>query len=156
MNPEDLSAELRALLAAADPVPDAAMAAARAAIGWRDVDSELAALVSDTAADQELAHVRGGPPRILLFRAGDLTVDLEVSADRGQAGQETVRLLGQLDPPGAAAVIVQSAAGSVHATADDQGRFSVQAPAGERLRVVIEPGEAGPASARAVTEWFRP
>lgn len=154
MNPDDLSAELTALLAAADPVPDVAMAAARAAIGWRDVDSELAALVSDTAAGQQLAHLRGGQPRMLMFRAGDLSVDVEVSSDQGPAGQEIVRLLGQLDPPCAAEVIVQSAAGAVHASADDHGRFSMQAPPGERLRLVIDRGEA--ADARAVTEWFRP
>lgn len=148
MSNEEIEARLQSMLAAVDPVPDAALQAAYAAIGWRNIDSELAQLTSDTAAEPELAHVRGRPPRLLTFRSGDLTIELEVSADNG-----VLRLLGQLDPPQAAAVTVQFAANSVTTQADARGRFSVAAAAGEWVRVVVGPRTAG--GERATTEWFR-
>jgi hypothetical protein len=145
VNNEDLESGLRSLLAAVDPVPPAALRAAYAAIGWRTIDAELAQLTSDTAAGRELAHVRGQPPRLLTFRSGELTIELEISADEG-----TVRLLGQLDPPRAATVTVQSAGGSVTTEADERGRFSANAAASEWMRVVVGPRGAG--SEGATTE----
>jgi hypothetical protein len=144
---EELETRLQSMFAAIDPVPGPALQAARAAIGWRNIDTELAQLTSDTAAEPGLAHVRGQPPRLLTFRSGDLTIELEVSADHGQ-----LRLLGQLDPPQPANVTVQSAANSVTAQADARGRFSLDAAADEWVRVVIEPLAGGE---RATTEWFR-
>jgi hypothetical protein len=147
---EELEASLQSLLAAIDPVPDAALQAAYSAIGWRNIDSELAQLTSDTAAEPELAHVRGRPPRLLTFRSGELTIALEVSVDNG-----VLRLLGQLDPPRAATVTVQSATSSVTTQADARGRFSVDAAAGEWMRVVVGPQGEGAGGERATTEWFR-
>ena len=149
MSNDDLGAALHSLLAAVDPVPEAARQAANSAIGWRNLDSELAQLTSDTAAERDLAHLRGQPPRLLTFRSGATTIDLEVSTDNG-----AVRLLGQLDPAAAATVTVQSAAGSVTAEADARGRFSVDAAADERMRVVVDFRDDG--LPRATTEWFRP
>jgi hypothetical protein len=149
VNDDDLGAALHSLLAAVDPVPEAAMQAAYAAIGWRDLDSQLARLTSDTAGERELVHLRGQPPRLLTFRSGSTTIDLEISAQDG-----TVRLLGQLDPPVAATVAVQSAAGQETAVvADAHGRFSADGLPDERMRVIVDFTEDS--RERAATEWFR-
>jgi hypothetical protein len=145
---DDLGAALHSMLAAVDPVPEAALQAAFAAIGWRDLDSALAQLTADTAAERELIHLRGQPPRLLTFRSGETTIDLEVSTD-----DDGVRLLGQLDPPMAATVTVQSATGSTTTQADARGRFSLDALADERMHVVVDLSDDG--RERVTTEWFQ-
>lgn len=147
MTPDDLGAELTAMLAEADPVPELAMRAAFAAIEWRDLDSELAALTSDLQPGRELEHARGEASRLLVFRTGDLIIEMEVSDAGGH-----LRLLGQLDPPGPATITVQSASGSVRTRADSHGRFKLDPIPAERVRVAAEPD----GGSRAVTEWFRP
>jgi hypothetical protein len=143
---DDLGAVLRSLFAAADPVPPAALRAASSAIGWRHLDRELARLTSDTT-ERELAHVRGRPPRLLSFSSGTTTIELELSA-----GDGTVKLLGQLDPPVAAGVTAESAAGTVTARADDRGRFRLEAAASTWLRLAVDP--PGDGGQRLITEWF--
>jgi hypothetical protein len=142
--------ELRGLLAGADPVPDAVDAYARAALGWRSVDSELAELVYDSAADgEQLAAVRSGwAARTLSFEAGGIGVELEVSRD-GAA----LTLMGQLLPPQAADVEIRHGGDVSAVEADALGRFSAQGitpgPVSLRCRVRVPP------HAPAVeTEWL--
>ena len=94
---DTVEAALRVVLTAVDRVPEAALAAANAAIGWRDLDAELALFAVESGL--ELSHLRGGQPRLLTFRVGQRIIELEVSSVAGIA-----RLLGQLDPPGEATV----------------------------------------------------
>jgi hypothetical protein len=145
MSEEGVAAALRAVFAAVDRIPATAVEAANAAIGWRDLDAELARLESD--AGLEVSFLRGGQPRLLTFRSGPLIIELEVSADGAGA-----RLLGQLDPPRAAAVTIESEAWSHRTHADDQGRFSAAGLGPDRMRVVVSGGEGE----RTATEWFRP
>jgi hypothetical protein len=91
MNRDDdddaLLARLRAISAQTDAVPDAVLAAARAAIETRNLDNELATLIADSAAttpDQAFEAVRRGPPgsvaeRLLSFEGGGVQVELEVA-----------------------------------------------------------------------------
>ena len=72
---ERLADELRALVAPSTPCPAEVEAFAKAALGWRRLDADLAELLSDSALEAEalagvrgggrhaLAHVRGGRPR---------------------------------------------------------------------------------------------
>jgi hypothetical protein len=146
MSEEDLGSALRDLLATVDRVPGAALQAANAAIGWRDLDADLARLTAQSGL--ELTHLRGGQPRLLSFRSGELIIELEVSADGGVA-----RLLGQLDPPQEAEVTVESAAEVRGARSDRHGRFSVDDLTADWLRVIVVP--AGVGARRSATEWFR-
>jgi hypothetical protein len=60
-------------------VPGPVTEAAKAAIGWRRIDAELAELLSDSAVDAELlAGVRGAGTRArsVSFGAGELTIQL--------------------------------------------------------------------------------
>ena len=69
--------ELRRVFAAIDPVPEPVQVAARAAIDWRNIDAEPAALVSDSIVDESPPDARGASePRMLTFEAPDLTIEL--------------------------------------------------------------------------------
>ncbi|MGN6333666.1 MAG: hypothetical protein ACTHOD_18780 [Motilibacteraceae bacterium] len=131
--------------ALADPVPEAVLGAARAALGWRTLDAELAALVEDSA-ERPLAGVRGDGPRLLTFEADDTAVVVEVSAVGGAR-----RLLGQLVEPRSARIEVRHPGGTTTVDADDLGRFTAgQIPAGP-VSIVCR---FGPPSARVVaTTW---
>jgi hypothetical protein len=145
MNHDELGAALRRLLADADPLPPAALESAKAALGWRDMDAQLARLLS--VPDKELSSLRGHP-RLLSFTTGQVVIDVEVSSDDG-----TARLLGQLEPAGEAEIIIESAAEARVVGADSHGRFSADGLPDSWLRVVVTAGD--PASQRTVTEWFR-
>src|SRR5690348_2496763 len=94
---EPLMAELRAFFAEVDPVPPLVTETAKASLGWRRLDADLAELLSDSALEEEtFAGARGGgaPVRAVTFSSGVLTIDIEVHVDdRGRT------LLGQLSPP---------------------------------------------------------
>src|SRR5215468_8608540 len=96
---EELGDALRAMFVATDPVPPAALAAAKAALAWRDIDAELAELTRDSLTAPPLASVRGTPPRLLTFTTETVTIDLEVTDETG-----LVRMLGQLSPANSAEV----------------------------------------------------
>lgn len=116
---EDLLNELRMLAAAVDPVPPAAVAAARSAIAWRTMDAELAELVADTSVEPQLAGVRGAAaPALLTFEAPGLAVEVEVT-EEGRSR----RFLGQLVPPGPGEVEIRHGGGRVTVAADEVGRF---------------------------------
>lgn len=134
--------ELRRVVTEIDPVPPEVTAFAKAALGWRRVDAELAELLADSALDAEaLAGVRGGPARAraVTFGAAELTIEVEIEpVDVGLV------LLGQLAPPRAAAVEAQRDDGSVAAAgeADTFGRFRIELAAGGRIRLRIVSGDA--------------
>jgi hypothetical protein len=144
MSHEDLEGALRGLFRDVDRVSSAAREAANAAFGWRSVNAELARLTADSG--RELAHLRGGPPRLLTFAVDRLLIELEVSPGDGPA------LIGQLDPPQAAEVTVEAAAGPRTTRADEHGRFLVPDLAGSWTRVVVTPADQG--TGPVVTEWF--
>lgn len=127
-----LLGELRGLLSRLDPVPRELADQARRAFCWRTVDAELAELSFDSLVDRELdlaVRAAGDPalePRMLGFGAvvdgADLAIDVEVGAS--PAG---VSLVGQLWPPGAATVEVQTGAGeAAMVPVDELGRFLVE------------------------------
>lgn len=120
--PDDrLVNELRELLGRVERPPERVVEAGKAAYAWRTVDAELAALTGDSLLDQPVG-VRGAPgPRLLAFEAGDLQIEVEVSA----AGMER-RLHGQLLPGQPARIELRQEGATRTAEADDLGRFAVR------------------------------
>lgn len=117
-----------------DPVPALAYELGRAAFELRRLDSELAELVRDSAAETEsMAGVRGElNVRLLSFEAADICIDLQVVP---QAARRS--LLGQVAGV-VAQVRVESAEGVVPVEVDPHGRFQVDdLPAG-RLRLHVD------------------
>ena len=143
---ELLLVELQGLIGRLDAVPEDVDEAARAAYTWRTIDAELAELTRDSLLESEPAGVRGGDgARLLSFESARLSVELEI-ADLGRAGR---RLVGQLVPPGPAAIVVDHAGGRVDAEADELGRFVIDGlrPGPARVRCRVADG------AEIETEW---
>jgi hypothetical protein len=152
-NPEaqddPLLAELRRLAGAIDPVPEQVTAYARAALGWRRIDAELAELLVDSQLESSsTTRSVSESERTLTFRASDLDVDVEL-----QLGDDEVTLLGQLAPATAAEVEAQRDDGSIAATAraDDLGRFRLSLEPGSRIRLVVR---RDPPTPPVETSWI--
>jgi hypothetical protein len=149
--PDDawLEEELRGLAARLEPVPDRLVQAAVDAYAWRTVDADLAELVFDSLADQDEAALVRGPQqeRLLSFRAGGLTIEVEVTA----AGPSR-RLIGQLVPPQRAEVQIRHQDEVVTLITDEFGRFIAESlPAGP---VSLRCGPADQAHrSPVVTDW---
>ena len=142
---EPLVAELRALFAKIDPIPPFVNETAKASLGWRRLDADLAELLSDSALEEEsfaLARGSGAPARAVTFSSNELTIDIEVHLD--DPGRT---LLGQLSPPARARIEIQAMSDALFsAEADERGRFRVRLPSGGaiRLRVLTGDRRAGP------------
>ncbi|WNM32023.1 hypothetical protein RKE30_17195 [Streptomyces sp. Li-HN-5-11] len=139
---ELLEEELRRAAAVLDPVPDDLRQLALDAYALHDLDARIAELTFDSLADA--APVRGAAdvPRMLTFRAGELTVDVEVTGEG---------LLGQVLPPQPARVEVLSGPRpGARLTADDLGRFAGGAPPRGPFALRLRAG-----AEVVVTEWLR-
>nr|WP_223179521.1 hypothetical protein [Streptomyces griseicoloratus] len=137
-----LEEELRQAAAILDPVPAGLRQIAVEAYALRDVDARIAELTFDSLVDAIPVRGETDPPRMLTFRAGEVTVDVEVTAEG---------LIGQLLPPGPARIDVLSGP-RAHArlTADDMGRFTGDAPPAGPFALRLRTGED-----LVVTEWLR-
>jgi hypothetical protein len=139
MGDEEIMERLCRIVAAADPVPEPVMMAARAAFGLRDLDARVAELVRDSEVDAPLTAVRGSEPRMLSYESGTTMIECEVVA---RAGQRDVS--GQLSG-GAASQIEAQAPGAppVRATVSTHGWFTVRGlpPGPFRLRCRMADGE---------------
>jgi hypothetical protein len=116
----------------------------KGAYAWRTVDRDL--LRASLSFDSSLERVterRSDPdePRVLTFTAAPLSLELEVMPDQ---------IVGQIVPPGAGEIRVETADGvTFHVEADDVGFFILpNVPRGTiRLR-------CDTAVARLVTDWI--
>ncbi|HYB28839.1 MAG TPA: hypothetical protein VEF89_19660 [Solirubrobacteraceae bacterium] len=145
-DPDELvMAELRAFFAEVDSVPPLVVETAKASLGWRRLDADLAELLSDSALVEEpfaLARSGEAPARAVTFSSTALTIDIEVHVD-----DEARTLLGQLSPPTPATIEIQTLAeAKISAEADRRGRFRVRLPSGGalRIRVLGADGRDGP------------
>jgi len=148
----DLQESLRTVIDRVDPVPLTVTEFAKAALGWRRLDVELAELLSDSALDSDLAALTrsdGDGARWLTFRTDELTIEVEVRSEGA-----TRLLLGQLTPSVAARVEVQSGDGGLLAEtdADRHGRFrlTLETTGRIRLRVLRD----GPDQAVIESSWL--
>jgi len=150
---EPLVAELRELFTRGDPVPPLVTELAKASLGWRRLDAELAELLSDSLLEQDApAGVRGGsdglPVRSVRFRASTTTVDVDIQLDG-----EKRTLLGQIIPPLSAKIEVQSTSEVIaSAVSDELGRFRATLPTGGLIRLAIEDGPG--LTAPIVSSWI--
>ena len=160
---DELVAELRRLAAALDRAPDDVRAAARAAITTRDLDSELAALVADSAVDDAsdpgsdpelltlaFEPVRTGTAgmgrsRLLSFAGNGIQVDLEVTEHGGRAD-----LIGMFTGASFENCVLEYASGGQRTLdVDSLGRFLVT---GVR-RGLVRTRCRSAAGVRVVTAW---
>lgn len=135
-NIERLLDEFRALVNDVDPVPPEVTSFARAAIGFRRIETELAELEYDSLLDPAaMAFARSVErARSMTFEASDLEIAVELRDET-----PGVLLLGQLDPRSRASIEVQRDDESIVASADADalGRFRVELPEGARIRLRV-------------------
>jgi hypothetical protein len=146
----DLEAELRRVLAQIDPLPPGLVETGIRTFTWRTIDADLAELVFDSQVDQdEAALVRGDQQgRLLSFRAGTLTIEVEVTGTGPSR-----RLMGQFMPPQHGGVEIRHGDSTTTVEADELGRFSAgPLPAGP-VSLRCRPGSA-PDQPAIVTEWI--
>lgn len=139
---ELLEEELRRACAILDPVPAELRQIAVAAFALHDLDARIAELTFDSVVDA--IPVRGATdvPRMLTFRAGEVTVDVEVTAQG---------LMGQVLPPQQARIeVLGGPRTAVPVVADDMGRFTSDAPPNGPFALRLRTG-----GEVVVTEWLR-
>jgi hypothetical protein len=152
---EPLVAELRDLFTQTDPVPPLVTELAKASLGWRRLDAELAELLTDSLLDAAAsAGARSAvgdalPVRSVRFRAGPKTIDVDIHVD----GRERT-LLGQLTPPISAQVEMHTTDNGVVASvqSDELGRFRAHLPEGGLIRIAVNDGPELPSP--IVTSWI--
>lgn len=138
----ELEGELRSAAAVLDPVPAALRQIAVEAYALYDLDARVAELTFDSLVDA--VPVRGAThvPRMLTFHTGELTVDVEVTAES---------LLGQLLPPQPARIeVLDGPRAGAALTADALGRFTTDTPPSGPFALRLRTGDEV-----VVTEWLR-
>ncbi|MFJ5779218.1 hypothetical protein [Streptomyces sp. NPDC093094] len=139
-----LEEELRRAAAVLDPVPAELRRIAVEAYLLHDLDAGIAELTFDSLVDALPVRGAADPPRMLTFRAGGLTVDVEVTGEG---------LLGQVLPPQPAGIEVLGGphpAAPAALAADDMGRFSSDVPPSGPFALRLRAG-----GQVVVTEWLR-
>lgn len=119
-----LAADLRRALGLVDPVPDAWRDAATDAFAWAAVDAAPARLEYDSRGLRgRRAHDQGLPGtevREVRYVARDVALALELDV-----GADKLRLLGRIEPPGRAAVVLAWPEGRWDGESGDDGTFRV-------------------------------
>ena len=112
-----------------EPVPPGGIELAAGAFAWRDMESKLAELLHDSLLEEAVLR-DDTAVRLLVFQAGDLTLDVEHTPDQ---------LVGALSPAARYHVELQHAAGApgVSVLTDDAGMFAVPGPVRGTIRFVI-------------------
>jgi hypothetical protein len=145
---ETLLADLAAALNDIAPMRDAVAERGRGAYTWRTIDDELALAgisfdsMLETASD--LRDGDDGAPRVLIFDAEGISVELEVAPDR---------VAGQILPPSAGQILVEmqdAPEATITVEADDLGFFVLPSITARIMRLRCETS-----TARLVTEWVR-
>ena len=147
LDDQGLIARLAELLEDAE-APSWSAELAKASYGLRAVDAELATLSSDSGLTAGSGMRAAAAPRLAVFEAAGLSVEIEIEP---AARSGLWRLVGQLTPAGPARIGIRRHDGAVSWTdADDRGRFSAdQLPGGPLSLRCERPGQPA-----AATEWI--
>jgi hypothetical protein len=147
LDDQELIARLAELLEDAE-APSWSAELAKASYGLRAVDAELATLSSDSGLTAGSGMRATAAPRLAVFEAAGLSVEIEIEP---AARSGLWRLVGQLTPAGPARIGIRRHDDAVSWTdADDRGRFSAdQLPGGSLSLRCERPGQPA-----AATEWI--
>jgi hypothetical protein len=147
LDDQELIARLAELLEDAE-APSWSAELAKASYGLRAVDAELATLSSDSGLTAGSGMRATAAPRLAVFEAAGLSVEIEIEP---AARSGLWRLVGQLTPAGPARIGIRRHGDAVSWTdADDRGRFSAdQLPGGPLSLRCERPGQPA-----AATEWI--
>jgi hypothetical protein len=147
---DDLLARLGAIARVVDPVPPLVADMARAALGLRALDAELAALINDSAVEAAATRAPGDEVQLLEFETPSLAIAVQISSDQGARS-----MLGQLtstQTPVEVTVAIESSSGerTPEIPVDSQGRFSWPDLPGGAIRLRC----TRPDRSAVVTPWI--
>jgi hypothetical protein len=110
------------------------------------IEEELAELVYDSTGAEALAAVRSDTVdrNLLTFVQGPITLDVD------WASGATVDVVGQVDAPGPATVVVHRVDGSVTIQPDGDGEFTLTGVEPGLARITCTAGDH-----KLATDWFR-
>lgn len=117
-----------------EPLPPGAIEFAAGAFSWRDMEGELAELLHDSLLEEAVALRAEPSTRLLLFRAGDLTLDLEHGPD-GLAGSVSPAAIYDVEVHHAASDADQHP--KVRVRTDSAGMFRLGREIGGTVRFVV-------------------
>jgi hypothetical protein len=143
---DELLGGLRELFDRVDPPPQEVTEFARAALGWRSLEADLAELLEDSALETGLATAtRSGAAtsRRLSFRGAELAIEVEV----GPEAEGSRRVMGMLVPAsGMVTIEVQELEGGILATVETDvlGRFRLELPDARRIRFRVARSDGPP------------
>jgi hypothetical protein len=128
-----------------DPMPTGLVERIQFAMALEHIDAEVSRMREESALS--LAVMRGDEQsRTITFESTSLTIMITLSEAAGGA----TRFDGWCAPPAAHVIELRTAAGSLLAEADDQGRFVIEpVPSGLAqlvVRLSVDPTGAGPRS----------
>ncbi|MHC3467584.1 hypothetical protein ACYF6T_02610 [Streptomyces sp. 7R007] len=133
--------ELRRATAILDPVPPQLRQIAVEAFALHDLDARIAELTFDSVVDALPVRGATDTPRMLTFHAGEVTVDVELTAQG---------LMGQVLPPQPARIeVLTGPQAGAALTTDDMGRFTHDAPPSGPFALKLRTGEGV-----LVTDWL--
>lgn len=136
-----LEEELRQATAILDPVPATLRQLAVEAFALHDLDSRIAELSFDSVVDALPVRGAAAAPRMLTFHAGEVTVDVELTAQG---------LMGQVLPPRSARIeLLSGPRPGASLTTDDMGRFTCEVPPSGPFALRLRTGEEV-----IVTDWL--
>lgn len=136
---------LRQGLVSTDPVPADVTDFAMAALTWRTIDAELAAIAFDSASEEMPTGVRGSATeRMLSYETEKLSIDIEYRSS-------TRRLIGQVAPAQLATVELHHSRGTSTTVTDELGRFSFEDVESGPVSIVCTSQGADPDVIK--TEW---
>jgi hypothetical protein len=141
---EKLLAALRDAIRARQAVPVWFVETGKNAYAWHNIDAELAQLTYDSRSDELVAAVTRSETasiRALTFTSAQLSIELEVTDDS---------LLGQIIPPGAGTVEIDTTAGTITTTVDEIGFFAVDPKPDSSFRLRCRT----PDGADVMTRWI--
>ena len=141
---EVLLDDIRDLFEALDPVPPHLLDRIRLALALRDLEAELARLVSP-AEDVALAARGAEQTRIVTFDSDSLTIMIRV--DTNPDG--TARVDGWLAPPHPRPVEMKLTDSSITVTADELGRFVFHTVPRGTAQLIVRPQQMDVASMRS-------
>ena len=116
---EELLAALGEAIRAREEVPEWFVETGKNAYAWHNIDAELAQLTYDSSRDRDAVAVvrsEAASIRALTFTSTQLSIELEVTAGS---------LVGQVIPPRAGTLEVQTTAGVASSPVDEIGCFAV-------------------------------
>src|SRR4051812_23413338 len=137
--------ELDRSLEREDPLPPSLIRRAQDLYVWHDIDAELLELLNDSATD-ELAAVRGGDHRLIVFGSLARSIQLEITAR--STGFDVA---GFVNPVDGQSILAEWDGGAQTAPSDADGAFSLVGLPNATVRFAVIEGDE---TRSCLTPWF--